>query len=427
MKKRFFASLTKSRIEYAPFTKKLLEPVSMPIPSKVTLLLKDSLDQKEPVLVKKGAGVKTGQKLVLFESTETYVISSATGTVSSISSHTGNFGWSGTVISIDVSEKEEHDGQFKSLCEKPTLETAINFLVGVPGSPPFSAFSNPEKPIHTILISAVDQDLLVATNQLVLQTQMEALIKGIHILKRITGIENVILVVPINIMSGYGHIDAKIKAASPAYPSGLPQMIMKDVMGQVLPAGKCCEDLGIAFFNAEAVASIGRAFEEGRIPVAKLITLINKDGDRAMLSVRIGTPVDQIFKAFNITLNDRDRIIFGGPMMGISIYSKDHPVESNTDAIMVQDKDTLPYISDYPCINCGECIRICPVKIPVNMLVRFLEAGHYQEAADLYDLYCCIDCGLCSFVCVSRIPILQYIKLAKYEFGRTQPVEEANA
>ena len=52
------------------------------------------------------------------------------------------------------------------------------------------------------------------------------------------------------------------------------------------------------------------------------------------------------------------------------------------------------------------------------MLVRFLEAGQYETAADEYDLYSCVECGLCSFVCVARIPIFQYIRLAKYELAR---------
>jgi electron transport complex protein RnfC len=57
------------------------------------------------------------------------------------------------------------------------------------------------------------------------------------------------------------------------------------------------------------------------------------------------------------------------------------------------------------------------------MLVRFLEAGQYEEAADSYDLYSCIECGLCSFVCVSKIPIFQYIRLAKYELERAEASE----
>ena len=54
-------------------------------------------------------------------------------------------------------------------------------------------------------------------------------------------------------------------------------------------------------------------------------------------------------------------------------------------------------------------------------------AGHYEEAADNYDLFSCIECGLCSFVCVSKIPIFQYIKLAKYELDRAKASETMEA
>jgi electron transport complex protein RnfC len=202
-------------------------------------------------------------------------------------------------------------------------------------------------------------------------------------------------------------------------------MMIKNLLGQVVPVGKSVEDLGVSFFSAEAAASIGIAFEEGRIPVSKRLTLIGKDGGTTLLSVRIGTPLRDIFETSNIILNNKDRIVLGGPMRGAAIYSEDHTVLPDTDAIMVQDKNNLPYVSDDPCINCGECVRICPAKIQVNMLVRYIEAGHYEESADQYDLHSCIECGLCSFVCVSKIPIFQHIRLAKFELSR-QDTAEAN-
>jgi electron transport complex protein RnfC len=203
-------------------------------------------------------------------------------------------------------------------------------------------------------------------------------------------------------------------------------MIMKDVLKRVVPAGQTPEDLGVTFITAEAVAAIGTAFKTGTCPVSKLITVVDKAGGCKLVSAVIGTPIVNVLNALGITLADRDRLIIGGPMTGSAIYSEDFPVTPDTGAIMVQDKDDIPYVSDYPCINCGDCIRICPVAMPVNMLVRFLEAGHYEDAADLYDLYSCIECGLCSFVCVSKIPIFQYIRLAKFELGRTRAVEAAN-
>ena len=193
-----------------------------------------------------------------------------------------------------------------------------------------------------------------------------------------------------------------------------------------VPAGKTCEDLGVFFISAEAVASIGRAFSEKTIPVQKTITVVDKAGNIRLYKATVGTPLAFVFDAVGIVLEEGDRIISGGPMTGAAIYSAEFPVMPDTDAIIVQAGADIPLTSDYPCINCGDCIPICPSKIQVNMLVRFLEAGQYQDAVDLYDLHSCVECGLCSFVCVSKIPIFQYIKLAKHELARIESAEAAN-
>lgn len=430
MTKRPFFVFKNPGLKYEPYTATPTAAKNITVPKKITLICKrpyDPFDPKRAILIKVGQPVRTGQKLPVYEEPSAYVISSVTGTISFVSSYKDDAGNSFTSIFIDASETEEMDEEFLSLSKAPSLETASEFLSYAPGNPPIHLFLNPEKPIQTIVISAADRDLFVQTNQYVLKSSFEALSRGIHLLKTLTGVEHIVLALPVDVMHGFGEMDAEIKAIHHMYPSAFPRMMMKKLFDTVVPAGKECEDVGVCFFSAEAAASIGNAFGEGRLPVTKTLTLVKKDGSKLMVCARIGTPIQEIFSACDVTLTDGDRIIVGGPMTGSAVYTADYPVQPETDAIFIQDKTDIPVVSETPCINCGECVRICPANIQVNMLVRFLEAGQFEQAADAYDLYSCIDCGLCSFVCVSQMPVFQYIRLAKIELARRKIAEANNA
>jgi len=420
--KKSFIGLTKPVLEYQAPVSLAAKPEKIAIPKKASLFFKGAYSQKDAVLLKIGEKVKTGQKLCLYKDSDEYAVSPVTGTVSLISSYLGNFGQACAMLTIDTADTEEFDETFKAVSAAPSLEAARDFLAACPGKPPIASFFVPDKSIKTLVVCGTDSDILVETNGYVAASKSDLISKGVSILKKIAHASTVIVALPKALVKDAGAIGgasgAELREIGSEYPSALPLVMMQNVLGQPVPAGKMPEDMGVCFFSAEAVASIGAAFTDGIIPVTKTLTLIRKDLSRVMVEARIGTPIADIFAACGVTVSEKDRIIIGGPMTGVSVYTEEHPVTPDMDAIMVQGSDDVSLVSDYPCINCGECVRICPMNVPVNMLVRFLEAGQYEEAADMYDLHCCIECGLCSFVCVSKMPIFQYIRLAKFELSR---------
>ncbi len=427
MLKKSFIGLSSSRIEYELLPARQPAPDKVVPSKKVVFLQLLHRTQKSQPSYHVGDKVKTGQKISLFADDPGYVISSVSGTISAISPYAGDFGKKYSAVTIDIDPNESLDDQFKNRIQEPDLAGAIDYLSFVPGSPPLFLLSDSDPKIHTLVIMGVDSDLLLGTNQFVVKYRLDSIKKGIGILRDITGIDDIVLITAGETMQGFGHMGAQVKNIDTTYPAAHPSMIMKNVLGQEIPAGKTSADLGVCFMTAEAAASIGKAFGDGQIPVNKIVTVVTKDGKQRLVETVIGTPVRDILNAFDISVNEEDRIIFGGPMAGSALYSLDHPVLPDTNGIVVIDRSDAAYASDYPCINCGECVRVCPARMQVHMLVRFLEAGQYEEGADSYDLYSCIECGLCSFVCVSKIPIFQYIKLAKYELDRDRTAEATDA
>lgn len=415
MIKRSFFALSKPRLTYDLLDTSLQSAEEVAVPGSLTLLLPEATNSAKKALIGPGDSVKKGQKLKLYDDSSSYVLSPVAGTIKEFDSYTDDAGNPATYIVVKSDPSVIGDDQWTQTDLEQTLDFAADYLGQIPGALPVSTLTNPDYSIRTIVVTGADPDILCDTCQFVCTSYAGLMVAGAKILKEMTRADRLCITVPEKLSAQVNLDGFNVLKTSDAYPSNLPAMVMKDHFGRVLAPGTTPEDVGVCFIRPEALVSLARIYETGYPVFDKIVTLIDKGGQRYRVKATIGTAISKVFSCCNVQINEQDRIIIGGPMRGFSTYTALHPVTPDMDTIMVQDRDIVPEILDNACVNCGECIRACPANVPVNLLVRYLEANLYEEAADRFDLESCIECGLCGYVCRAKIPLYQYIRLGKQE------------
>jgi len=398
----------------------------IPVPDRLTLYLRQAAGAQGESTLRVGDRVRKGQRLKLTDESEEYLISTVTGTISNVTVMSGYLGQEHVALSIERETGGEGGDPFRSIAKTPSLANALDFLGCLPGAPDFATLLKRLPHLETIVITGIDKDPMVTTNLRLLQNDLEGLKAGVEYLRAIAPQPRKLLLVPTDLTVRVGEIGIDLEVMEPLYPDTLPPLIAKNLLGKVVPAGRRCEDVGVGFVTAEAVAAIGQAYKQGKTPADKIVTVIRKDLSTATVRARVGTPVKDVLAHLGLETIHGDRLVLGGPMTGRAVYSEETPVLHGTDAIFVQDQKQVVLNSDCHCVNCGACVRACPARIPVNMLVRLLENGLYEEAAASYDLWSCVECGICSYVCMAHIPIYHYIMLGKVELARAKSMEESN-
>ncbi|MCK5686104.1 4Fe-4S binding protein, partial [bacterium] len=366
MIKRSFFSLTKPGFKYDSLETNLKEPESIPVPDNLILLLNEPITSAKISLIKKGTLVTKGEKLCLYNDSTEYVISPVTGLISDIDTFIDNLGQTATYIVIKNNQTNADDNINYDLLDD--IFSADNYLRALPGAPPLKKLADNDNKINTIVITCTDNDLCATTSQYVSSQLSNEIKQGALILKKLAKVEKLCLTIPENSKIKQQFDTMQVFETSRQYPSNLPALILKNHLNIILPAGKTPEDVGVCFISAEAVASLGKAYQTKTISFEKHLTIIDKQGDKHRVTAHIGTAIGKIFKALDIDINNGDRIILGGPMQGSATYTLSHPVMPDMDTIMIQDKEIIPQVSDNACINCGKCVQICPANIPINIL-----------------------------------------------------------
>lgn len=383
-------------------------------------------------LVKKGDRVLLGQKIGASDAfVSSPIHSSVSGTVKNISLVNVPNGSKVQGIIIENDHKyEEHPSiqprkNYEKLSKKEILEIIKEAgIVGMGGagfpthiklSPP------PDKKIDYIIINGAECEPYLTSDYRVMLEETDKLIIGIKIILKLFPNAKAVIGVEINkpkaiellkkLVKNENKID--IIPLETKYPQGAEKQLIQATTGREFTSKYLPADVGCIVQNIDTVIAIHRAVIRGRPLMRRIVTVSGTPvNDPKNLKVRIGTNFQELIDAVGGLKSNPAKIIAGGPMMGMSIYTLDMSVVKGTSAIIFFTEKEAKQYEEYNCIRCGKCVGACPNKLLPLYLNKTALLNDDEGFLKYKGLECC-ECGSCSYICPSNRHLLQSIRTKK--------------
>ncbi len=205
-----------------------------------------------------------------------------------------------------------------------------------------------------------------------------------------------------------------VVAVPTLYPAGGEKQLIERLTGIEVPYGRLAAEFGVLVFNVGTARSIYRAVTFGEPLTHRVVTLTGAAAQRGNWWVGIGHPVAELLPLMQ-PFPDVNRYLVGGPMTGFPLPNLDAPVGKGVNCLIAANDALFPPPQpEQPCIRCGRCAEVCPVRLEPMLLYWHAHAKQFGAAQELH-LFDCIECGCCSYVCPAHIPLVDYFRFAKSE------------
>lgn len=295
--------------------------------------------------------------------------------------------------------------------------------LGGAGFPTHVKLDVPTEKIEYLIVNGAECEPYVTSDSVNMLTRADDMAAALKALNKYLGVKKVIIGVEKgnkkvvsamqSLASSLTELEVKVSVLPDKYPQGGEKVMVYHTTGRKIAANKLPIDVGCVVLNSTTVAQIGSFLKTGMPLTEKLVTVDGAAVTKPQNVIApIGTPVNVLFDFCGGLKEDPAKIIYGGPMMGITVPNADVPVLKNTNAVLALSEKEAKLPKTTACIRCGACVNTCPFSLaPVNIA----EAYSKEDTDELKALsvQSCMECGCCSFVCPANRPLVQINKLSK--------------
>ena len=212
------------------------------------------------------------------------------------------------------------------------------------------------------------------------------------------------------------------------YPQGSEKHQIYATVGRVVPEPPALPiDVGCVVENVGTVAAIADAVEKGE-PLLTRVTTVSGGAVKEPKNVLApcGTKYADLLEFCGGLKEPAIKVLSGGTMMGFAVSNLDIATTKTTSGLLFLPKDKVFQYGSQACVNCGRCVRACPMNLNPAEIAKAVEADDIATAEAAH-VMTCIECGACTFGCPAYRQITQRCRRAKNSIRARIAAEKAKA
>lgn len=398
----------------------------LPLPSFVKIPMSMSMGVACTPLVKVGDDVLVGQKIGDADAGFSLPVhSSVSGKVKAISDYLLVNGNHCKAVEIETDGKQTASPDIKPPDAPKNKDEFLKALresgscgMGGAGFPTHIKL-NPKGDIDILIINAAECEPYITSDYRQMIENPQDVINGTIMIMQQLGIKKAQIAIESNkpkaieLLRGLceKHPEIEVTALPKQYPQGAEKVIIYSCTGRIVGEGQLPSDQGVIVINVSTAAFIDTYFRTGMPLISKRITI---DGDAVKkpcnVFVPIGTSVADALAYAQADTDKINKIIAGGPMMGMTLYSAEIPITKTSNALLAFEKAEA--VKETACIRCARCVDACPLNLMPTALEKAYETRNVEQLKKL-KVMLCMNCGCCTYVCPANRKLAESHQLAK--------------